>query len=134
MNFPSMIAGAGGNCKKCPTAKKCLYLYRERQFVECKKDLNYLEKSISIPIEFNTLLLINNRSSLKGNDQLKKSIRLYLAAMKRGRLKESLNSLRAPFRLSFIHILQDHVVPYLCVLHLDSSPIDVACHIPNTGW
>lgn len=57
--------------------------------------------------------LVNESSDLPGKDQLKASASVYMASLKYGRLRESLDCLAARPGVLSIEISQDHVMSYV---------------------
>lgn len=75
------------------TGMTCLQLERNRLFIESGKDVDCSQKTIPNLFDVYCSQLLKNRSYLTGDDQLKKSVRVYMAVVKSRRLKESLDSL-----------------------------------------
>lgn len=78
------------------TAKLCQLSEKYRQFTGSGKDVDCTQKSIPNLVEDNTSQWLNDRCNLTGKDQWKTSERACLAAGQRRRLRESLDSWRAP--------------------------------------
>lgn len=77
--------------------------------------------------------LLNKGSNFSGDYQLNISALVYLAAVKSGRLRESLDSRGALPSHPSIRTFQDHVVSYLCVLSRDYSVLDSTCQLLCLG-
>lgn len=70
------------------TLKACLLLYRQRRMVGCDKNISCLQKSMPRLVKVYANQLLNNRSVLIGDSELKDSVREYLAEVKTKRLRE----------------------------------------------
>lgn len=74
------------------TAKSCLWLEKRRTLVQFNHKVISLQESIPSLMEVFASQPLNDRSDLTGNEQLKDSVRIFLAAEKWGRLSISLDS------------------------------------------
>lgn len=74
------------------TAKLYLFLERHVLFVELDKDFNCLQNFFPNCVEFYASQLLNDISNLTGDNQLRKSARVQMSAVKCKRFGELLDS------------------------------------------
>lgn len=86
-------------------------------------------------VEVNVSQLLNDRSYFAGNDQLKDAGHVCIRGCReKWKVQGIVVRLGYTIWSTFFTEISDHVMSYLCSLHLDYSVIDLALHLPYTAW
>lgn len=117
---------------KLSKVKACRLVAKQSWLTGCNKEDGCLQKFRLILVLFYASQLLDNRSSFSGSDQLKDSVIVYLAAVKKGKFQQVLESWGAPPRLPFILTFQEHMVSKLFPPYQDHSFLDLARHLLHT--